>query len=271
MQNNKPKIKLYSFYYKKTPILKKDNIYQPIMAGCKSIENNIQIQGDNTGDNISTKNKNYSELTGLYWVWKNETSDIIGSCHYRRYFTAQPEPFLYQLKRLLYYPIGLFRKRYGLIYTSNTALFIPRIINQTEIETLMNRYDAILPRARRLKYTIEEHYKRYHNSKDLVILESILLRKHPDYIDYYHTLLKSKKLYANNMFILRKQHFNELMTWWFDILFEFEKQTNINQYTGYQERVLGFIAERLLSLWFLKRQLNIIELNVIYFKHQKKL
>ena len=32
---------------------------------------------DDTGDNISRKNGNYSELTGLYWIWKNQ----IGRAH----------------------------------------------------------------------------------------------------------------------------------------------------------------------------------------------
>lgn len=41
---------------------------------------------DNTGDNISYKNRNYCELTATYWVWKNTSADYKGICHYRRVF-----------------------------------------------------------------------------------------------------------------------------------------------------------------------------------------
>ncbi|UNT93779.1 DUF4422 domain-containing protein [Allobaculum sp. Allo2] len=42
---------------------------------------------DNTKDNIASKNKSWCELTGLYWIWKNDTeSDWISISHYRRYF-----------------------------------------------------------------------------------------------------------------------------------------------------------------------------------------
>jgi hypothetical protein len=113
------KLKIYVFYYKKGSILELDQIYQPIMAGNSFLEGRTDFPGDDTGDNISSKNKYYSELTGIYWVWKNTRQDITGACHYRRYFTAQPEPFLYQLKRLLYFPAGLHKKSKGnRIFTS---------------------------------------------------------------------------------------------------------------------------------------------------------
>lgn len=68
-------------------IYKSDEQYFPIHVGKEISDKIINIQGDNTGDNISDKNKSFCELTGMYWAWKNlPKSDYIGLCHYRRYF-----------------------------------------------------------------------------------------------------------------------------------------------------------------------------------------
>lgn len=58
----------------------------PIHAGRALSDVTLADIGDNTGSNISEKNRNYCELTATYWVWKNVSSVYKGICHYRRIF-----------------------------------------------------------------------------------------------------------------------------------------------------------------------------------------
>ena len=55
------------------------SIYMPLHVGA-SIHPSVlpDLAQDNTGDNISSKNAEYTELTGIYWVWKNIKSDFKG-------------------------------------------------------------------------------------------------------------------------------------------------------------------------------------------------
>ena len=63
------------------------DVYFPLHVGKAVSSLDLDIQGDDTGDNISEKNPGYCELTGMYWAWKNlKGVDYIGLCHYRRYF-----------------------------------------------------------------------------------------------------------------------------------------------------------------------------------------
>ena len=63
-----------------------DNMYIPVYVGAEGKDLDLGYTKDNTGDNISKKNKNYCELTGLYWAWKNIDAEYIGLAHYRRHF-----------------------------------------------------------------------------------------------------------------------------------------------------------------------------------------
>lgn len=263
------KIKLYVFHYKPEPLVLSEPEYIHIWAGKdggKVLEGFI---GDDTGDNISAKNKYYSELTGLYWVWKNTKSDVVGSCHYRRYFTNAKEPVFYQIKRLLYYPVGIWKKRYGLTYTQNINFWKPKILAETTINDLLEEYEAILPKARKLKYSVKEHYTRYHNIEDLNRIEKILKKDYTEYLASYKTLLSTKRIFANNMFVLKWDTFEKLMEWLFSILFKFEEEIQLENYNGYQERIFGFLSERLITLWIIHNEIKYKELPLIYFKKLK--
>ena len=101
----------------------RDEMYLPLHVGCEGKEN-IGFQGDNTGENISTKNPNFCELTGLYWAWKNLDAEYIGLVHYRRHFTTKK-----------YIPIKE-NKKYEIV------------LSKKEIEEKLKKYDIILPKKR---------------------------------------------------------------------------------------------------------------------------
>lgn len=261
---------VYVFYYKDnvTPVNLKS--YRPIMAGNALHPSQLKIIGDDTGDSISEKNYYYSELTGIYWIWKNESSNIVGTCHYRRFYTTHTVPFAHLLKRMFYPFIGLSRKRKGLIYTSNLKYWNDKIIGAEEIESLFQHFDAILPQHRTLKYTVEKHFSRYHNIDDLNLLRKVIDDLYPEFNTSFEKMLKQKRMYANNMCILKRDEFDKMCSWLFSILFEFEKRVDLQNYTGYQKRLFGFLSERLFTTWFMHRNLRVKELQLIYFKKLKQ-
>ena len=84
------------------------------------------------GKNINQLNQFYSELTTLYWVWKNKIySKVIGFCHYRRIFThvMDIEPGICQVMRIA--NMGYTVERYyRLAHNYNDMYDIIEILNE---------------------------------------------------------------------------------------------------------------------------------------------
>lgn len=258
----------YTFYYRPQSRIDIPN-YKPVWAGKNNAKNNNEFIGDDSGDNISKKNKYYSELTGLYWIWKNTNHKIVASSHYRRYFTLSNEPIWNKLKRFFYFPAFQWKKRYGLIYTASVNYWKPRILTPQQANQLLKTYDAIMPQRRILKYSVAKHYNRYHNPKDLILLKNILTQNYPEYVNSFNKIMDGNRLFANNMFVLDSVRFKNLMHWLFNVLFLFEKSIDLDNYSEYQERIFGFLSERLITTWIEHHQINYKELPLIYFKKLK--
>ena len=132
-----------------------DSVYMPIHVGREG-KADIGYTGDNTGDNISSKNANYCELTGLYWAWKNLDADYIGLVHYRRYFTRKEVRSVEDKKN--------------------------QILTGAEWEKLLSQYPVVV--ADKRKYYIESnrsHYNHAHYAEGLDVAEQIIAEKYPEY------------------------------------------------------------------------------------------
>ncbi len=204
-----------------------DEIYQFIHAG-HQISPDLGYIGDDTKDHISYKNKSFCELTAIYWIYKNISCDIVGICHYRRYF-IENENFLCKER----------------------------------IEQLLEKYDIILPNSlMHPNSNTEAWYSERHHAKDLQIIKDIIDEKYPEYSDAFLHSIKCNLFSIGNMLITKKEIFDEYCCWLFDILFEAEKRIDISEYDDYQKRVFGFLSERLTRVWMLQHAYRIYEIEV---------
>lgn len=218
-----------------------DAVYLPLHVGREG-KQDLGFTGDNTGENISAKNSNYCELTGLYWAWKNLECEYIGLCHYRRYFA---------------------RKGYRNTLESKQAA----IFQREDYEKLLQGRDAILPVKRNYYIeTVRSQYEHAHNKRDLDEAQRIIAEKYPEYSDAFSRVMQRTRLHILNMFVMKKDLFDEYCAWLFDILFELEKRIDISSYNQYEARVFGFLGERLLNVWVEYRQLKAAEADVVFLE-----
>ena len=201
------------------------DLFLPVQVGRKIANIKLNIQGDDDGFNISEKNPYYCELTALYWSWKNVKVDIVGLCHYRRYFNFSKRAITKSI-----YSIGL----------DEINKTIPQEI---KIRKILSQFDIILPKPIVYPYSLDIDYKIGQIREDLNILYDVIKEISPEYFNSAKKyLLYNNKLYHYNMFISNNDFLNSYCKWLFKILFEVEKRIKFSPYP-YQQRVFGFWAK----------------------------
>lgn len=225
-----PKIKVYmAKYWKDKKIVNDYTIPEyliPIQVGSAHTDVRVTEVQDNSGDNISEKNGDYSELTALYWIWKNQIladenrmKNYYGLAHYRRFLMLTKEDLL-------------------------------RIKN--------NDIDVVLPYPMPYEPNIEVHHERYLDSEEWDSVLITLKELQPEYAVGLTEILKQSYFYNYNIIIAKGIILAEYCEWLFPLLFEIEK---INNPDGKRKpkRYIGYIAETLETLYFMqnKDKLNI--------------
>lgn len=201
-----------------------DKGYKPIHVG-KDLElNDLGICGDNSGDNISFLNKSFSELTGVYWIWKNNESDYVGLVHYRRYFKP--------------------------IIDRSVIIKGKGVASSRDLLNLTKNYDVIIPRRRcYVVDTIQSHYNNAHYEHDLKASKAIISECCPEYLTSFDVVMNGRCMSPYNIFFMNRENFSSYCSWLFQLLFKLEKVLPYKNYPPYQGRVFGFLAERLFNVW----------------------
>lgn len=249
MENEK--VKIFVGYHKPHIVFKSD-VFQPILTA--DVEwDNPDIIKDDSEINIAEKNKNYAELTGHYWVWKNflpkTDAKYIGFCHYRRFFDFN----MHKMPNVPFKPI---------LATDFEKTF--KNYTQENILKCIDDYDIILTPKYRFEEEILIQYMKYHPGNDINLALNAIKDFCPEY--YFHALkfIASKEMYACLQFIMKKELMEEYMQWMFGFLDLLEKSSDWSKYDDYMNvRMPAYIAERFFNVWLdynvSKRGLKVLE------------
>lgn len=220
-------IKIYAMtHIKFTP--PSNPIYIPLQVGSE-VHPDLGFLKDNTGDNISSLNCYYSELTGMYWVWKNITDcDVVGICHYRRYLLNAKE----------------------------------ELLSASEIENILKEHDAITTKMLDLNFSYEYGFQENHTKEDLEAANHAIKKLYPDFYPLYVKCLKENHTYFGNMMISSKKLYDEYCSFLFPIFKEMSKELDLDSYDDYHKRLYGFISEFIWMVWTKYKNLKIYECKV---------
>lgn len=234
------RVKIFASYYKSAPLIK-SNVFEPIFNGASGYAQGLDVLTDDTGDNISEKNKNYGELTQQYWVWKNympgANNEYVGFCQHHRFLDFELTENLgkeaYQPILALNFPLEDLLKKY----------------TEENIYNYIKDYDIILPAKIVFGGSNYIQYANCHKKEDLDKALEILARIYPDYSKTAQEVLQEEEMYIYGAFIMKKELLNEYMGWIFNILTELDKVSDWSDYDEYNRRTPAFIAERFLNVW----------------------
>ena len=257
--NKKNKLKILIAYHKPSFLLK-SKIYIPIHVGRsiatqKSKDGMLtqkdykwlmkNLVGDDTGENISHKNREWCELTAIYWAWKNYDKlgnpDYIGLMHYRRFFDFK------------------------------------NCKNNKDIENFVGNYDILIRIRTILNDYYVNNYIQYERSphqhiEDLDKATDIVKRLYPEYTNAIEIYMKQDYAFFCNMFVMKKNIFFEYCKFIFSVLEQFEKEVDISGYNVQEKRVFGYLGERLTGIFYthlLKQNHNIKTIEISQLPQNK--
>lgn len=194
--------------------------YIPLQVGATLTDVRKGCQTDATGINISQKNRDYSECTGIYWIWKNTSGqDYVGINHYRRRLMFDED----NLKEI---------KRQGIDVTLSLPHFCVT--------------------------TVREFFMRFVSKKDWELMTNAILLNHSERIELWEKYENGHFYFHGNLALWKREWFDKYCEFAFGIAeqieAEYEKRGIIRQ-----DRYMGFLFENLTSFFVMmhKDEMNI--------------
>ena len=244
----KGKTVILNIAFGKNPYCRKRH-FLPIAAGASRKDILTDAEGE---DNISNKNKSYGDFTALYWAWKHlKDVNIFGISHYRRYIADAD-----------YLKPGTYVMRWWQFRMSRYSV--------KQFENDLRKYDFIMTQSYRMDCSVYEHYVKNHPyPKNIEITTEALRKIHPDCVDIWENYLAGNEWINGYIFVTHWTYFCQLMEWLYPVLEEIEKHIDVDDFNGYQSRVIGYLYERLVPVFLKRYNFSIKEYGLYYIETEK--
>ena len=240
-------------YHNEAPIIQGVG-FAPILGGASLHHPKTWAKSllrDDVGEHISQLNPYLSELTALYSAWKNHPEwTYYGIVHYRRFFLSRPSWSQRWLVQPECRPWAELDK-----WTPHLAL---------QPEDLCG-HALIVSTTRTYRDSLRTDYLRWHDARDLEVLEDAMDRHHPGLrTEWNYFLAKEHDLTPYNMMYGTRNEVNRYCEWLFPMLLDANEQLNLEPNKG-TFRKAGFLAERLFSFYLHHERISVRRLPVVQF------
>lgn len=205
-----------------------DAMYIPVHAGALGREpiNGFRSDAESDGG-ISALNPHLSELTVLYWAWRNVDADAVGIAHYRRHFSGSGAR--------------------GTLASS-------------EARRLLAQAPVVVPRARNYVIdTVGGHFDHTFDPAHLDLLVEVVAERSPGIVPVLRRRLMGTKGHMFNMMIMRRDVLDSYCSWMFPIVGAVESRMDYLGLTPFEARTPGRLAELLLDTWLVSDNVLYVE------------
>ena len=230
-------ISIYVVMHKKYNVQVQE-LYIPLCVGNFHMRDYLTEQ---EGENIAYLNAKINECTALYWIWKNTDTAYVGLNHYRRYFY------------------------------NNEIKSIDNRLDAAHASNILREYDIILTKVPPMGHMTV--YEQIYNSvnhhlceKGYFLMKDGIARHQPGYLQAFEDVMRGHASFLCNMFVAKREIINRYCDWLFSFLIEATERIDVEGYDAYSQRIIGFFAERMWTVWVRKNKIKIKELPYVIVK-----
>lgn len=232
-------MRIFTITHKIVKLPPLDNCYHTLMVGAANKDYIPEdYLRDDAGDNISKFNDSYCELTGLYWMWKNVSDEIIGLVHYRRFFA--------KISGLRYHT------KYIVLDKKKNCQFL----TEEMIKKKLASCDILVKKSTVRKENNRKIIATQIKQEDIEIMDSVIKNS---YFDYYYSYVQEMNEYFHlncNMFIGKKIIVDQYCEWLFPLLFQIDQEHKRKVGARFHQRELGYLGEILFGVWLNRNKIN---------------